>query len=85
MHLTDRGGRDRCTVKLGKQVGLPVGTEFVAEDLVHLPVGHVVGVGLDLVQDLLDFGREHVVVCVCGWVKRGCDVARKKKKKTYLG
>lgn len=66
MHLTDRGGRDRCTVKLGKQVGLPVGTEFVAEDLVHLPVGHVVGVGLDLVQDLLDFGREHVVVCV--WV-----------------
>lgn len=65
MHLTDRGGRDRCTVKLGKQVGLPVGTEFVAEDLVHLPVGHVVGVGLDLVQDLLDFGREHVVVCVC--------------------
>lgn len=63
MHLADRGGGDRCTVKLGKQVGLPVGAELVAEDFVHLPVGHVVGVGLDLVQHLFDFGGEHVVVC----------------------
>lgn len=47
--LPNRGGCDRCSLKLGEQGCLPVGTEFFAEDLVHLPVGHVVGVRLDLV------------------------------------
>lgn len=47
--LPDRGGCDRCPLELGEQGCLPVGTEFFPEDLVHLPVGHVVGVRLDLV------------------------------------